>query len=520
MMKIKKYLLICFAWFNICNIPASGQITSTEKGLNGITMDVIKAQVGFIASDWMEGREAGQKGEYMAADYIASMLQLYGVKPAGDFILRGNLQEGSERSYFQNFALVKSVESEEPELEIKSYTDKTTRSLKLNKNVDFILKSSPQGIESEGPIVYSGFGIIGEKTIYSNIDVDDVKGKFVLRIASAPKSSADEQTEKILKERGALGIVEYYPESGKVGNPSSPDFLNAYSEKNQRPANLYELYSLAGNNVEDFPRIVISSQAASELFRNTGINPENDIKKKDPDQSFQLLPLEGKSLRFKTSVVKTQIPVRNVIGIIEGINPDKIIVLGAHYDHVGMSDGYIWNGADDNASGTVGVMTLAKAIMETGKKPEHTIIFALWSSEEKGLLGSRYYVQNVNFPVKNIVLNVNFDMISRYVSENEPNKITMTYTSSKSAFKDLTRENLKKYRIELEIDYQPSDNPPGGSDHRSFVAADIPIMRFKPGHREEYHTPMDETRTLDWDIMEKIIKISFLNIWVLSNSVW
>jgi Zn-dependent M28 family amino/carboxypeptidase len=156
--------------------------------------------------------------------------------------------------------------------------------------------------------------------------------------------------------------------------------------------------------------------------------------------------------------------------------------------------------------------------METGRKPENTIIIALWAAEEKGLLGSRYYVRNLNSQVKNIKLNVNFDMISRYISDDKPNAVTMTYSSSKPAFQDLTMENIKKYGIDLEVDYQPSDDPPGGSDHRSFTAAGIPVMRFKPGHREEYHTPYDESQTLDWDIMEKIIKISFLNVWELANS--
>jgi Zn-dependent M28 family amino/carboxypeptidase len=109
-------------------------------------------------------------------------------------------------------------------------------------------------------------------------------------------------------------------------------------------------------------------------------------------------------------------------------------------------------------------------------------------------------------------------MISRYIADDQPNKVVMTYTISKSSFRELTAENLKKYNINLDVDYQPSTDPPGGSDHRTFVAAGIPVMRFKPGHREEYHTPADEISTIDWDIMEKIIRISFLNTWKLANS--
>jgi Zn-dependent M28 family amino/carboxypeptidase len=96
----------------------------------------------------------------------------------------------------------------------------------------------------------------------------------------------------------------------------------------------------------------------------------------------------------------------------------------------------------------------------------------------------------------------------------------MTYTSLFPSFKTITEDNLKMYGMDLLVDYAPSADPPGGTDHRSFVAADIPIMRFKPGHREEYHTPYDEYSTLDWDIMEKIIRISYANLWELANSKW
>jgi Zn-dependent M28 family amino/carboxypeptidase len=162
-------------------------------------------------------------------------------------------------------------------------------------------------------------------------------------------------------------------------------------------------------------------------------------------------------------------------------------------------------------------MTLAKALTSTGVKPEKSIIIALWSSEEVGLLGSRYFVRNSPFNLKKITLNVNFDMISRYISDDNKNGVVMTYTTSLKGLKEITESNLKKYGIDLAVNYQPSDDPPGGSDHRSFVEAGIPIMRFKPGHREEYHTPYDEVRTLNWDIMEKIVRISFANVWEMAN---
>ena len=326
MLEKNKSILALSAFFTMIFVSVSAQVDPIEKGIKAINENVIKAQMGFLASDWTEGRGVGERGEFLAGDYIASMLQLFGVKPFGD-----------EGSYFQNFVLLKITEENE---------DK-----------------------------------IGASTV--------------------------------------------------------------------------------------------------------------------------------------------QVPVRNILGIIEGKNPEQYIVLGAHYDHLGIRDSCIWNGADDNASGTVGIMTIAKAIAETGEKPEKSIIFALWTAEEVGLLGSSHYLDNLPYPLSRIKLNLNFDMISRYVADDKPKSVTMTYTDKyHPMFKEITVANLNKYGIDLEVDYQPSAELPGGSDHKSFTDKGIPAMRFKPGHREEYHTPLDKLSTVNWDIMEKIIKISFANIWNLANSEW
>ena len=330
------------------------------------------------------------------------------------------------------------------------------------------------------------------------------------------------ESEKLIREAGALGIIEFSPSKLVAGNPLNREFLNTSpSEGDILPSGSNERYSLPGSGIPtEFLRINISARAAEEILKGTGITINEYIKKADSNSQAVSLPPVSKTIYLKSEVLISQVPVRNVIGIVEGEVSDEIIVIGAHYDHMGISNGYIWNGADDNGSGTVGVLTLAKALMATGVKPKKTIIFALWTAEEKGLLGSRYYVRSTPFPVKNIKLNINFDMIGRYISDKNRNSVVMTYNSSQNYFRKITEDNLKKYNIDLKVDFQPSDDPPGGTDHRSFVEVGVPIMRFKPGHREEYHTPYDEVSTIDWDIMENIIRISFANLWILANTSW
>ena len=512
------------------------QTAPVEKGLQAISTNVIKAQLGFLASDWTEGRKAGEKGEFLSSDYIASILQLYGVKPGGDIIHAGNPSKNEmigERSYFQNFVLLKTVAGDEQILKVRSAEGKMVKTTDLTYKVDFTLRPSNPGMEIEAPVVFVGYGYKNEKLKYDDFNKTDVKGKFVLKISRIPKfargaltiseiESSTREAETTLKSMGAIGIIEFNPESMVAGFPDIPEFINmSPSEGDPRLDGPSASYSIPGKSTNDnLVRIVVSAKTANEILKGTGIDIDDYIKKADANEVFTGPPVTDKYIYLKTTVKTTQVAVRNVIGIIEGNNPDQIIVLGAHYDHLGMGNGYIWNGADDNGSGTVGVMTLAKAIMETGKKPEKTIIIALWTAEEEGLLGSRYYIKNIPYPLKNLRLNVNFDMISRYMTDYEPKKVTMTYTSSCPGFKNITETNLKKFRIDLDINYQPSPDPPGGTDHRSFVAAGVPILRFKPGHREEYHTPSDELKTVDWDIMEKIIRISFADIWELANSEW
>ncbi len=531
-----KKLLLQIPFFIVSLLIVNGQEDPAGRGLKAINEGVLKAQLGFLASDWMEGRDTGEKGEYLASDYIASMLQLYGVKPGGDYPqarLSSSFRKVIERSYFQNFILLKTVPGEEQILRVTSTEGMTNKTKNFDYNVDFITRSTGSITEVEAPVIFAGYGFKNDKIKHNDFSKVDVKGKFILRISGNPRFvteslSASEiivsmrETEAMLREAGAAGIIEFNPAMKVVGSPARPGFLNlSPAEGNPRSGIAYTTFSIPGEKYPDnLPRIIVSVKAANEILKGTGISWEDYQKKADSNQSFNIPAIKGKTMFYKSEIKTSQIAVRNVIGIIEGHDPEQVIVLGAHYDHLGIHNGFIWNGADDNASGTVGILTLAKALMETGVKPEKTIIVALWTAEEEGLLGSRYYVQNLTYPLQNLRMNLNFDMISRYISDDDQKKVIMTYTSSHPHFKDLTENNLKKYGIDLIIEYQPSDNPPGGSDHRSFVAAGVPVMRFKPGHREEYHTPGDETNTVEWDIMEKIVRLSFLNIWELANSEW
>jgi Zn-dependent M28 family amino/carboxypeptidase len=279
--------------------------------------------------------------------------------------------------------------------------------------------------------------------------------------------------------------------------------------------------SLPGNELgTNTIQLNVSERVINELLKGTGVDLDafqeevkNTLK---PDS--RVLP--GKKLRVKTTVDSRLIRARNVVGVLPGKDTSEIIVIGGHYDHLGIHDGWIWNGADDNASGTVGVMTIAKACMATGEKPEKTIVFCAWTGEEKGLLGSRYFSENP-FDGAKIIFNLNYDMISRdNVNDSLKNKCTLNYTKAYAVLKELTEKNIEEYELDLDVSYRPADRPRGGSDHSSFSRTDIPIMYFEAGFPPEYHQPDDHVDLVNWNKMVNIIRAGYLTVWDLANSEW
>ena len=218
--------------------------------------------------------------------------------------------------------------------------------------------------------------------------------------------------------------------------------------------------------------------------------------------------------------VHQKLSMRNILGKIEGKNPNEYVIIGAHYDHLGfdpMLDGdQIYNGADDNASGVSAVLQVAKAFLASGQQPERTVIFAFWDGEEKGLLGSEYFVQNCSF-LKDIKGYLNYDMIGRNSNEAVPEQVDYFYTEANKAFGDWLKNDIKKYNLNLKPIYHAWDKPVGGSDNGSFAKREIPIIWYHTNGHPDYHMPSDHVEKINWNKIVDITKASFLNMWNLAN---
>lgn len=215
--------------------------------------------------------------------------------------------------------------------------------------------------------------------------------------------------------------------------------------------------------------------------------------------------------------------LNNILFYIEGENKNEIVAIGAHYDHMGihpdMEGDNIYNGADDNASGTSAVLQIAKAFIKSGQKPKRSVLFALWDGEEMGLLGSWYFMQNyTDSTMPRIKGYINLDMIGRNRNEvDAAHHMFCNYTSWKPVFKEWINTEIEKYNLNLTPEFRPSEKPRGGSDHTPFAEKNIPIIYFHTGIHPDYHKPSDHSDKINYDKAVSITKLTFLNLWNMAN---
>ena len=267
-----------------------------------------------------------------------------------------------------------------------------------------------------------------------------------------------------------------------------------------------------------FINIGIPPYKKNKYFQKFKVKTDRHVCKcEDCDSDFI------KKIFKKNKVVKGE----NVLGFIEGSDlKNELIIITAHYDHLGKHDTLLFNGADDDGSGTVGIMEIAEAFMLAkinGKGPRRSILIMAVSGEEKGLLGSKYYTDNPIFPLKNTVANLNIDMIGRidnmHVDGNYVYLIGSDMLSKE--LHNISEEINKKYiGLELDYTYNKEDDPHRyyyRSDHYNFAKNNIPVIFYFNGVHEDYHKTTDTIEKIDFEKIEKITRLVFLTAWELAN---
>ena len=240
---------------------------------------------------------------------------------------------------------------------------------------------------------------------------------------------------------------------------------------------------------------------------------------------FQEVPEEWLANNSRRGKLKAS---ENVLAFIEGSEkPEEIIVISAHLDHVGVNNGEIYNGADDDGSGTVALLEIAEAFKmaaDAGKGPKRSILFLHVTGEEKGLLGSKYYTQNPTFPLANTVCNLNIDMIGRIDARHkeDPNYVYLIGSDKLSTELHTLSENINKKYMNINLDYKYNDeNDPNRfyyrSDHYNFAKNNVPIIFYFNGTHVDYHQPTDTPDKINYELLEKRTKLVFHTAWEIAN---
>ncbi len=436
-----------------------------------ITSEDLKEHLSILASDEYEGRETGTKGQKMAAEYIANHFKSLG------------FEAPVEGSYFQKFNL----------------TESSIGSV-------YFRKGDEKKMGFEDFVYYSSAETSGEEYITIVLADEDKEdgydGNYVL--FSAEKLGGLQEKAEQATAAGAKGVIIMLEDDTEFES-----FITRYSPYLQRPS----LRAKARDN--EATKLVIGDQAMIEWMFG---KPFAEIK---GNESAQII--------FNADYLDKPVETENVLGYLKGSEmPDELLIVTAHYDHVGIIGGEIHNGADDDGSGTVTVLEIAEAFSEAVKKkkgPKRSVLFMTVTGEEKGLLGSLYYTDtDPVFPLENTVANLNIDMVGRIDDAHAENPDYVYVIGSDKLSKELHElsENVNKTYTNLALDYTYNDeNDPNRfyyrSDHYNFAKNNIPIIFYFNGTHPDYHQPTDTIEKIAFDTMEKRARLVFHTAWEVAN---
>ncbi len=503
-MKNRIFLLFGLLW-SFQTLQA--QVDQAIKYAGAISLSDLKRHMYVLASDSLEGRETGKPGLDKAARYIANEFKKYGI-PA----LNG--------SYFQNYVL-----DERKPNGVSISTKKST--FGFLTDFYFFPGFGDQEIEASD-MLFLGYGI--EDSAYNDYAGMDVKDKVIVILNGEPYGS-DGNSLLSKKRKPSLWTTwkRKKAETAREKGVKAVLIIDDSFEKNvleQTHGILTPTLKLENEPDESrTPIFFISPSMADRVLKKTGLY--NQLKSQIDESGKPVRKKIKNKIKFSIKRQVNKLNACNVVGFIEGKSKkEEVVVLTAHFDHLGKHDGKIFYGADDDASGTTALIAIAKAFAEAknnGNGPERSILIMPVSGEEKGLLGSSYYVEHPLFPLANTVADLNIDMIGRIDTLHKDGNYIYLIGSDKLS-SDLHRvsEETNRQCCQLDLDYRyDSPKDPNRfyyrSDHYNFAKNRIPVIFYFNGVHADYHQATDTKEKIDFNKMEKITNLVFFTAWELAN---
>ncbi|HYF70093.1 MAG TPA: M28 family peptidase [Ohtaekwangia sp.] len=489
-MKIK--LLIVLVWASCLQLYAQDPVA--QKYGNLITADELRENLTILASDALEGRETGKRGQKMAAAFVKAHFEEHG--------LTGPVNGG----YYQPVELFTSMPGD---IYIKAGETKFPNF----ENIVFYGASSTDG-EISVPVVFAGKG--------SKEDFDqlDVSGKGVIIMVTSDANFQNLVT--LAREKEAKMIFLF--------NEKEEDFRELLGQIKSYMGNGMLTLERPKETADKAGVFFVAPAVAATMMKTT---PEKMLAAANAEARKKALKkMKAATIQYKTTMDITTLKSDNVLGYLEGTDKKaELVVITAHYDHIGkLKEGegdLINNGADDDGSGTVTVLQLAKAFAQAkkeGKGPRRSILFMTVTGEEKGLLGSDYYTRNPVFPLASTVVNLNIDMVGRRDPQHKDSEPYVYVIGSDKLSSELhaLSESVNKATTNLIFDYTYNDQDHPDrlyyrSDHWNFAKNNIPIIFYFDGIHEDYHQPSDEVEKIEFDLLTKRAQCVFYTAWEIAN---
>lgn len=524
-MHFQKKLLLCTLFLTMV-FGAMAQ----KKGMASICPDELKVHMEFLASDELKGRDTGEEGLEVAARYLAvqaghmSLLQA----PGSDAYLQPYTIR--ERSYDRDRSRVKVITSDSSGVIIPEA---------------FHVFPPPSGDEFhlEGEVVFAGYGIHAPDQGYDDFEGIDMDGKVVLIMTRAPLNKDGTRTlfeddkwnnamsirHKIpsILQRGATAILVVY--DPKSGASSFEEAMPGMARHLSRSRFLKDVPEEAPRRVEGRRAVMVHRSVADRLLEQKGTTLEELQQQIDSSMEAHSFVIENTRIDISLYMKHEDMVVSNIFGYIEGADPDlkdEMLLYMAHYDHIGTTEeGEVYNGADDNASGTIALLEIAEAFLAEKQQPARSIGFLWVSAEEIGLFGSKYYAAHPLIPLERTIGVVNLDMVgrSKTAEDERSGRRELTIMGGDSVkvigglqskvLMEINEQSLKEMGMTGDYSFNTPDHPQRyfyRSDHISLAKKDIPVIFYSTGTHRDYHRVTDVTGKIDYEKFVKMTRLSYL----------
>lgn len=516
--------------------------------LDSITADELRADLFFLSSDALQGRLTDTPENGIAADWVRSRLERLGLRPGGQ-----------GRSFEHRYALMTAALGPGNEMSRDGGSTMGTSGISEGRRMlrlaeDFYPLRFSANAQARGALVFAGFGIVSPERGHDDLR-DAVKGRIALVLDREPgvndpasifdgvvTSEVAQPIRKVLaaQAKGAIGVIFVEDVHNQSGPPSN--FQAQAGNYWPETAPRVERYTLkAWSDRVRIPVVQVSPTAAEHLVAASGRTLLQLAQGAETRGGITPVPIDT-SVHMIASVTHHTVPDRSIVALIEGSDTtlkNEYVLVSAHFDHDGADGPRIYNGADDDGSGTVGLIEIAEAYAlaaKAGQRPKRSVIFAAWNSEERGLLGAWAYTEDPVVPLDRIVGVLNMDMIGRneevpvgggnrfrglelQTAESNANATNIIGTVRSPDLRATLEKANQGIGVELKFRY---DNNPSNlmrrSDHWPFIQHGVPGVWVHTGLHPDYHTVYDRPEKINYPKMEKIARLVYQASWDLANA--